>query len=99
MRKHHLPVFAAIAVSVFFLSGCESAEEKAARVKLEKLYAMDNTEIASAFDRGVQVEPFNEVRKLCENEKMEKKPGKWCEKWENVKDAWKPTIIVPKLVR
>ena len=99
MRKHHLPVLSVIAISAFFLTGCESAEEKAARVKLEKLYALDNTEIASAFSRGVQVEPFNEIRKLCENEKMEKKPGKWCEKWEGVKDAWNPTITVPKLVR
>lgn len=99
MRKHHFPVLIAVAASAFFLSGCESAEEKAARLKLEKLYAMDNTEIASAFSRGVQLEPFNDIRKLCENEKIEKKPGKWCEKWEGVKDAWKPTITAPKFVR
>lgn len=73
------------------LTGCESETEKSERLRLEKIYAMDNQEIANAFSRSFS-EPYKAVRSECEKEKIEKNPGRWCKKWGEVKAAYKPNF-------
>lgn len=78
-----------VAISLISITGCESQEEKNQRLRLEKIYSMDSTEIANAFSRSYS-EPYNAVRIECEKEKIEKNPGRWCKKWTEVKAAYKP---------
>ncbi len=86
---HRFFIVSFFSVMTFSISGCESAEDQAERIRLEKLYAMDSREIASALSRSY-AEPYKEVRKECQKERIEKNPGKWCGKWKEVEAAYKP---------
>jgi hypothetical protein len=81
-----------MAMLLFSLAACESGEEKAERIRLEKIYAMDSKEIADAFDRGSLVEPYNSVNEECERERINKSLGKWCGKWAEVEAAYSPSF-------
>lgn len=71
------------------LVGCESAEEKAERVRLEKLYAMSNKGIAEAFatDNYHSAKPWRDVKEQCDLEKIAQKRDKWCEKLDEINAA------------
>jgi len=67
------------------LSGCESVEEKAERVRLENLYALDNAKVvenyylAGSKGTGYRKE-YQDIQRECAKEELTKK-GKWCEKF------------------
>lgn len=63
--------------------GCESAEEKAERQRLEDLYQIGDAEIAASAHRGYSP-AFNAVKAECEKERLAKNQGKWCLKFTNV---------------
>lgn len=92
MKLSRFIVFSSAAVMFFSLAACESGEEKAERIRLEKIYAMDSKEIAEAFDRGFLTEPYNSVNKECERERVNKSPGKWCKKFAEVEAAYNQTF-------
>lgn len=88
MKIPSIIVLSSTALLFLSISACESGEEKAERLRLEKIYAMDSKEIADAFDRGILLDPYNSVNKECERERINKTPGKWCEKWAEVEAAY-----------
>ena len=73
---------------VLALCGCESANEKAERVRLEQLYALDNMKVAQAWEKAgyggsAYAKEYLAIQRECAKEELTQK-GKWCEKFSQI---------------
>jgi hypothetical protein len=83
---HSLKFF--ILVLALALSGCKSSDVKAERMRMEQLYALDNTKVAQAWEKAgyggsAYAKEYLEIQRECAKEELKQK-GKWCEKFSKV---------------
>jgi thioredoxin-related protein len=80
-------------VSVVAVCGCESSEEKAERIRLEKLYALNDENVARAYMKGVfgaagsaYTKEYKDIKRECAKEEIVQgnKEGKWCKKFGSI---------------
>lgn len=86
----HFSVFPQLVVCalVLGLCGCESSAEKAERVRLENLFALDNAKVAQSWEKAsyggtAYAKEYLEIRHECAQEELKQK-GKWCEKFSQI---------------
>jgi hypothetical protein len=84
MMRHLLKLL--LLVSVVAVCGCESSEERAERIRLEKLYALNNEGVAKAYalhEEAVYTKDRNDIKRECVKEEIAQgnKEGKWCKKF------------------
>ena len=77
---------------VLALCGCESADEKAERLRLENLYALDDLKVAQAYKKAdfagaAYAKEYLEIKRECAKEEMKTK-GKWCEKYSKIEKLY-----------
>ncbi len=77
---------------VLALGGCESADEKAERLRLENLYALDDLKVAQAYKKAdfagaAYAKEYLEIKRECAKEEMKTK-GKWCEKYSKLEKLY-----------
>ncbi len=77
----------------FSLYGCESSDEKAERIRLEQLYALDNLHVAQAYlkaDTGgaAYSKDYLAIRSECTKEERSLK-GRWCAKFSEIEKIYR----------
>ena len=81
--RHSSKIILALAAASFMVAGCESSEEKAERVRLEELYALDNHQVAETFYKDTSTKSWPSIHNECTKEHDNNiSDGKWCAKFK-----------------
>lgn len=91
----HFPGLA-FCILVLALVGCESSEERTERLRLERLYALDNIKVAQTYlkaDYGgaAYAKEYLEIQRECAKEELKVK-GKWCEKYSQIQGIYRGLV-------